>query len=739
MSRCRLSSVIVDCGLAAGLLWIPVSMVLTSACVEERCLSDQDCPHPKVCNSQGKCSFMCTESSECGTGFACELNLCVPEEHKPVECPDDMVAVNSLFCIDRYEASRPDATADSQGVDNSMAQSKPGVLPWEVGEDNATAAAACEGAGKRLCTAFEWELTCRGPDASTYGYGDSYQPETCNGIDTFGRQGMTLLPTGSLAGCIGSSGAYDVNGNLWEHVADGDGTTVRGGAYNCIDSMSLHRCDYIPRTWVPSALGFRCCWTPPDSRGTLDVQALEDVTSQDIPAIAETVETGGCLDPDVGQDLPTDQAFVPQCTGNEDCVPLLGDLQECQVAHCAPPGVCEVAAAKDATECDDGDPCSIGDICAEAVCVAGPDTLDCDDGNPCTQDLCLGGEGCSNLPLDNEPCDDQNPCTTEDQCLDGVCIGATGICQCTQDEDCLEFEDNNLCNGILHCNTETFPSWCEVIAGTVVTCATPPDPCKNAKCIEASGLCQETAAPEGTPCDDDDPCTEGDQCMDGLCLPGALDICGCPADMVLIADQFCLDKYEASRVDATASSQGSDTSMANSKAGVIPWFPVDLATATAACLAAGKRVCTEAEMNHACGGTDGHAYVYGDTYSATICNGIDAFCNCSAPPCSDLEICPYPHCQSSDPEGVWGQGCGAYFHVTPTGSFPDCQNSDGAFDINGNVWELVDIGNEESWYKGGAYNCSNSEYLHDCGGLFQNISAKGFRCCRDASLPAGGL
>lgn len=556
-------------------------------CVEQRCTTNQDCPAPRICSEDGRCAYACSLDSDCGPGFTCQLFTCVPVEHQSIQCPDEMVPVQNIFCIDKYEASKADASSEQPGVDLSGATSRPDVLPWEVGDDNEAAAAACSSAGKRLCTQFEWELACRGPHGAIYGYGQTYEPETCNGIDTFGAAAVTVLPTGSLEECANDWGAFDMNGNLWEHVAEGDGTQVRGGAYNCIDSMTLHRCDYVPRTWVPSALGFRCCWTPPDSRGTLDVQTLEDVASQDIPTIAETVETGGCLDPDVTWDyghFPPDETAQPDNT--------LEDVP------------CEIDSASDiiATDWDVVDipdtPSEASDILQEAFDVQ-PDLMD---------------------------------------------------------------------------------------------------------------VTTETVEPEA-----------------------------CPSDMVLIADQFCLDRYEASRVDATASSQGSDTSIATSKAGVIPWFPVDLATATAACLAAGKRVCTEAEMNHACGGTDGHAYIYGDTYSATTCNGIDAFCNCSAPPCSDLEVCPYPHCYSSDSEGVWGQGCGAYFHVTPTGSFPDCQNSDGAFDINGNVWELVDIGNEESWYKGGAYNCSNSEYLHDCGELFQNISAKGFRCCLDVALPGGGL
>ena len=50
-----------------------------------------------------------------------------------------------------------------------------------------------------------------------------------------------------------------MNGNVWEHVRGGGRKLVRGGAFNCSDSRTLHTCIYIPGYWEPSAQGFRCC------------------------------------------------------------------------------------------------------------------------------------------------------------------------------------------------------------------------------------------------------------------------------------------------------------------------------------------------------------------------------------------------------------------------------------------------------------------------------------------------
>jgi len=382
--------------------------------------------------------------------------------------------------------------------------------------------------------------------------------------------------------------------------------------------------------------------------------------------------------------------------------------------------------------------CSKQEIPYTCVVAAGSKIVCPEPVNSCVIAVCDPLDGsCDGVPVDGKPCDDQDPCTSNDLCSGGKCAGLPGMCQCTTNEDCLPKEDGNLCNGTLKCDTQSFPYSCKVDPTTIINCPPASSVCKKSQCVPASGECVEVNLDDGAPCDDGDKCTGGDSCSKGVCVPGTVNQCACPEDMVLVDGKFCMDTHEASRVDATPWYQGMETTKPVSKAGVIPWYPVDLATVITACTAVEKRVCTEAEVTLACGGPNGWKYLYGDKYSATVCNGIDAFCDCENEYCIGIEECPYPHCYSSTPEGEWG-GCGASFHVTPTGSFPACVNAWIAYDVNGNVWELVDIGNGESWYKGGAFNCGDSEYLHNCQERFQNISAKGFRCCKDADIVGGG-
>ena len=164
------------------------------------------------------------------------------------------------YWIDRYEASRPDATADSRGFNGDYACSRQGVLPWE----NLTwqqAQDACEARGKRLCTDEEWFVGCHGDDDSVYPYGDEYDSETCN------TGSGNIAATEELFECSTPTDLYDLSGNLAEWAScerDVDCQIVRpvlGGSF--ADEIDiLFECGFrnnlAPSTYS-GEIGFRCC------------------------------------------------------------------------------------------------------------------------------------------------------------------------------------------------------------------------------------------------------------------------------------------------------------------------------------------------------------------------------------------------------------------------------------------------------------------------------------------------
>jgi hypothetical protein len=199
-------------------------------------------------------------------------------------CPPGMANLGA-FCIDRWEAHlvahSPYEVPDEDGI----ADAAEGVMPQGYISGD-VAAAACDNAGKRLCTVEEWMYACEGEEARTYPYGDAYDPDACNDtrsshpvVDYWGddpdmwdsehmndpginQQPDTVDPAGANPDCVTPDGVYDLHGNLHEWVSDPDGT-FKGGFY--VDAViNGAGCSYTTTahgfTYHDYSTGFRCCW-----------------------------------------------------------------------------------------------------------------------------------------------------------------------------------------------------------------------------------------------------------------------------------------------------------------------------------------------------------------------------------------------------------------------------------------------------------------------------------------------
>ena len=202
---------------------------------------------------------------------------------------------------------------------------------------------------------------------------------------------------------------------------------------------------------------------------------------------------------------------------------------DCKMTLCNPvTGSCEQALAAYGAPCLDDNECTVGETCFFGDCLGGI-ALTCDDENPCTQDSCEPDVGCLYGDLDDVPCDDGDPCTVDDICTAGECASGEDICQCEVDEDCEEFDDADLCNGMMSC----VAAKCVVNPDTVVSCEPVANPCQENQCKPATGLCELVELAAGTPCDDEDECTENDVCFGGECQSVEVD---CDDDNPCTAD-----------------------------------------------------------------------------------------------------------------------------------------------------------------------------------------------------------
>ena len=221
----------------------------------------------------------------------------------------------------------------------------------------------------------------------------------------------------------------------------------------------------------------------------------------------------------------------------------------------------------------------------------------------------------------------------------------------------------------------------------------------------------------------------------------------CPAEMALVDDRVCVDRWEASiveRVPVSVSPAGERPwspylpidgherfVRAVSRAGVVPQGYISGKQAATACSASGKRLCGADEWEHACRGPSNFQFPYGDTRRAGACNDDIR----STHPVAEVgQLLGIPH------DRLWHEGMNQSIinqlpnTLLPTGERAECTNAYGVYDMVGNLHEWVD--DPDGTFRGGYYmdtskngdGCSYHTTAHDF--TYHDYST-GFRCCMD--------
>ena len=198
------------------------------------------------------------------------------------------------------------------------------------------------------------------------------------------------------------------------------------------------------------------------------------------------------------------------CAKNTDC---LSDGNSCTNEICDSVSLkCAQTLAADGTPCTDNSACTTLESCSKGKCIGGKIT-NCDDTNSCTVDLCLVQTGACVHNNQAGGCQDGNPCTTNDSCAQGSCqAGAAVTCN-----------DNNPCTADA-CDKTSGKCANTPIVGCTTTCAVDADcpkssdPCVLNLCDGATKKCASKAAANLTACDDGSLCTGLDLCVTGKCV-----------------------------------------------------------------------------------------------------------------------------------------------------------------------------------------------------------------------------
>ncbi len=213
----------------------------------------------------------------------------------------------------------------------------------------------------------------------------------------------------------------------------------------------------------------------------------------------------------------------------------------------------------------------------------------------------------------------------------------------------------------------------------------------------------------------------------------------CPAEMALILDGVCIDRWEASLVRLGDGERwspyhaldGTDV-RAVSEPGVPPQAYVSGVDAERACQASGKRLCTATEWEAACRGPRGTTYPYGNERKKGVCNDDGREHHPVAEVTKRLGL---------PPDRMWYEGMDHPLinqltnTLRKTGERDGCTNESGAFDMVGNLHEWIE--DPEGTFRGGFYmdtliNGEGCEYATTAHSKKYRDYSTGFRCCLDA-------
>jgi alpha-tubulin suppressor-like RCC1 family protein len=336
---------------------------------------------------------------------------------------------------------------------------------------------------------------------------DTYVDQACGGSDC--DDSLAFVNPGASEGPAGDPTCTDTHDNDCSGQADMNDPV-------CVDCQFDTDCD-----------DGNICTTDSCSSGVCSNIAVPD---------GRTCDDGVyCTEPDTCQ--------AGFCTGPpRDCSTVADD---CNIGICieSPPN-CAAQPANEGGGCDDGQYCTVTDVCAAGNC-SGTSRV-CDDSDPCTTDFCdEAGDACDSTltpipgaegPRGDASCSDgiDNDCDLQTDGNDPDCVLCGSDTQCNDGNPCTtntcvsqQCQTSNLPNGTncddgLHCTAGDSCQSGVCTAGAQLDCSGLDNECNIGICNETTDSCEQDPVPRnGDSCNDGDLCTQNDTCQNGGCVSGS--------------------------------------------------------------------------------------------------------------------------------------------------------------------------------------------------------------------------
>ena len=167
------------------------------------------------------------------------------------------------FWIDAYEAHLSSRALEPEADEETIAatQAWNDANAWTLDIDRTwhESKGLCEQAGKRLCTEDEWEKACKGPDNTSYTYGDTFEKSRC---PQSGYTRSQPYRANEHPACASGYKVFDMGGGVteWTSTSYGDSYIVKPGPVGQ-DTQSTRCAGRTDRaaTFAQIHVGYRCC------------------------------------------------------------------------------------------------------------------------------------------------------------------------------------------------------------------------------------------------------------------------------------------------------------------------------------------------------------------------------------------------------------------------------------------------------------------------------------------------
>lgn len=444
------------------------------------CTVDDDCtgvlgPAPRcfvaVCDS-GTCVFQptggqlsCDDHDACTESDLCNQGTCVGQ---PIFCDDgnpctDEVCVPGAGCV-----SQPNSAACNDS--NPCTQLDVCTSGACVGYQN-----KCQCTTDASCAVFDDGNPCTGVLACDGTY-CQIDPSSIPDCTVFESQCITAWCDATTGDCVSAP--------------ESDG-------FVCDDG--------IPCTTGDACMGGVCL--PDPGTGCDDGEPCTIDTCHSDGSCTHAAANDGLCDDD-NPCTVSDKCVKGVCTAGETW--FCEDKNPCTLDYCLQGGGC--GSTPQAGPCDDGNPCTINDFCNGGQCAPG-DKAPCDDGSVCTADGCDPLSGCVFTPTnDGFACDDGNGCSLNDICVSGACKPGA-LVKCDESNPCTTFT----CTAQGACVYENVPNGQTCEDGDACTGG---DSCQAGQCITGKEVLCDPCSDKSdwAACDDETLETFGDVCVSGKCF-----------------------------------------------------------------------------------------------------------------------------------------------------------------------------------------------------------------------------